>query len=155
MKGDVLHIYTDGSCWNSDGIGGWAYIFVRDGNQIDYGIGNTKDTTSQRMEIQPVIEALQYAKQQYGDTKEIEIYSDSAYVVNAINHKWYEEWILKDWIEISNAQLWKDLLQVIKSINSKVTFIKVKGHSGNEYNEMADRMAGDARKQLIDSKAHE
>ena len=79
----------------------------------------------------------------------VEIYSDSAYTVNAFNDKWIDNWQRNGWINskkqpVENSDLWKLLLQIIKIKKHEVHFHKVKGHSGNTYNELADHLAKSA-----------
>ncbi len=99
------------------------------------------------MEITAVIEGLKMLKKEC----EVEIYSDSAYVVNAFNNKWIYGWIKKNWIgsnkePVKNKELWQELYSLVKKHN--VTFIKVKGHSDNEYNNRCDELARNAIKNL-------
>lgn len=102
--------------------------------------GGEKDTTNNIMEITAVIEGLKLLKYPC----EVELYSDSAYVVNAFSQKWIENWKKKGWKtsnkeDVKNKELWKELDE-LTSIH-KVTFIKVKGHSDNEYNNRCDELA--------------
>ncbi len=99
-----------------------------------------ENTTNNIMEITAVIEGLKMLKFEC----EVEIYSDSAYVVNAFNNHWIEGWIKKNWINsskepVKNKELWQELYTLTKQ--HKVKFIKVKGHSDNEYNNRCDELA--------------
>lgn len=92
------------------------------------------------MEITAVIEGLKMLKYKC----EVEIYSDSAYVVNAFNNHWIESWMKKNWINssrepVKNKELWQELYNLTKQ--HEVKFIKVKGHSDNEYNNRCDELA--------------
>lgn len=98
------------------------------------------NTTNNIMEITAVIEGLKLLKYEC----EVEIYSDSAYVVNAFNNHWIEGWRKKNWINsskepVKNKELWQELYNLTKQHNVK--FIKVKGHSDNEYNNRCDELA--------------
>lgn len=107
--------------------------------------GGKKDTTNNVMEITAVIEGLKLLKYPC----EAEIYSDSAYVVNAFNQKWIESWKKNGWKnskkeDVKNRELWEELDRLTNT--HKVKFIKVKGHSDNEYNNRCDELARNAIK---------
>lgn len=103
--------------------------------------GGEKNTTNQRMELIGSIEALERLK---GTGVDVEVYSDSAYVVNGMQQKWYERWERNGWLNyhkkpVENRDLWERLLAVVRKHN--VVFVKVSGHSGIELNERADELA--------------
>ena len=105
--------------------------------------GGKKDTTNNVMELTAVIEALKLLKFKC----KVSLYSDSAYVVNAFNQKWIYGWMKNGWKNASkepvkNKELWQELYDLTKT--HEVTFIKVKGHSDNEYNNRCDEMAREA-----------
>ena len=106
--------------------------------------GGKKNTTNNVMEITAVIEGLKLLKYPC----EVEIYSDSAYVVNAFNQKWLENWKKNGWKsskgEVKNKELWEELDRLTNI--HKVSFIKVKGHSDNEFNNRCDELARNAIK---------
>lgn len=109
--------------------------------------GGKKDTTNNVMEITAVIEGLKLLKYPC----DVEIYSDSAYVINAFNQNWIQNWIKNGWKnskkeDVKNRELWEELEALTKIHN--VTFIKVKGHSDNEYNNRCDELARNAIKDL-------
>ena len=102
--------------------------------------GGSKNTTNNIMEITAVLEALKMLKRKCN----VEIYSDSAYVVNAFQKKWIESWVKNDWKTsskepVKNKELWEELYNLTKM--HTVQFIKVKGHSDNEYNNRCDELA--------------
>ena len=132
-------IYTDGACSGNPGPGGWGAILMYKGVKKEIS-GGSKDTTNNIMEVTAVIEGLKMLKYRC----EVEIYSDSNYVVNAFNQGWIYNWIKKGWKtsggeDVKNKELWEELLNLIKMHNVK--FIKVKGHSDNEYNNRCDELA--------------
>lgn len=103
------------------------------------------NTTNNIMEITAVIEGFKMLKYEC----EVEIYSDSAYVVNAFNNHWIDGWMKKNWINsnhepVKNKELWQELYDLTKK--HKVKFIKVKGHSDNEFNNRCDELARQAIK---------
>lgn len=135
-------IYTDGACSGNPGPGGWGSILMYKGNTKEIS-GGKKDTTNNVMELTAVIEALRILKFKC----KVSLYSDSAYVVNAFNQKWIYGWIKNGWKNASkdpvkNKELWQELYELTKQHD--VTFIKVKGHSDNEYNNRCDEMAREA-----------
>lgn len=133
----TLVIYTDGACYGNPGPGGWAWV-REDG--ISAG-GYEAHTTNQRMEALAVLEALK------AHEGELAIYSDSAYVVSCFQSHWWKGWEARGWknakgAAVANQDIWRPLIQLYKE-RGKVTFHKVKGHSGVELNEKADRLANE------------
>lgn len=133
----TLVIYTDGACFGNPGPGGWAWV-REDGV---YGSGYEVHTTNQRMEVMAVLQALQA----HGD--KVEIYSDSAYVVNCFQNKWWRGWEAKGWknakgAPVANQDLWRPLIALYKT-REGINFNKVKGHSGVPLNERADQLANE------------
>ena len=135
-------IYTDGACSGNPGPGGWGSILMYGEHKKEIS-GGKKDTTNNVMELTAVIEALKLLKFKC----KVSLYSDSAYVVNAFNQKWIYGWLKNGWKNASkepvkNKELWQELYDLTKT--HEVTFIKVKGHSDNEYNNRCDEMAREA-----------
>ena len=122
----MIKIYTDGSCLENPGNGGWAAI-INDNGNIKKISGSEKNTTNNRMELIATINALKNMEPKY----EIEIYTDSKYVKLGIT-----EWI-NNWVK--NKDLWLDLYNLNKSLNIK--WIWVKAHAGNQLNEEVDLLA--------------
>lgn len=136
---DNVTIYTDGACSGNPGPGGWGAILMFGENTKEIS-GGKKDTTNNVMELTAVIEALKLLKRPCN----VDLYSDSAYVVNAFLQNWILGWIKKGWInsnkeEVKNKELWQELVNLTKVHN--VTFHKVKGHSDNEFNNRCDELA--------------
>lgn len=139
-------IYTDGACSGNPGPGGWGAILMYKDTKKEIS-GAQKDTTNNIMEITAVIEALKMLK----ETCEVQVYSDSAYVVNAIEKGWLEKWKKNNWKtsgkdDVKNKELWEELDSLIQK--HSVEFIKVKGHSDNEYNNRCDHLATSAIKEI-------
>ena len=137
-------IYTDGACSGNPGPGGWGVVLMYKGNKKEIS-GGKKDTTNNVMELTAVIEGLKMLKYPY----EVDLYSDSAYVVNAFDKGWIYSWLKNNWKTagkepVKNQELWKELYSLTKI--HKVKFIKVKGHSDNEYNNRCDELARNAIK---------
>ena len=146
MKKRVI-IYTDGACSGNPGVGGWGAILSYRGKEKELS-GGEMETTNNRMEVTAVIRALQALKEPCA----VEVYSDSAYTVNAFNEGWISSWQNSDWRgadkkEVKNRDLWEELLALTKT--HAVTFIKVKGHSDNEKNNRCDAIARAEIKKLV------
>ena len=133
-----VDIYTDGACSGNPGEGGWAAVLLYNGHKKEIS-GYVKETTNNRMEMFAVIQGLKELRQKC----RVKLFSDSAYVVNAINNGWVYGWKQKGWRktggEVKNPDLWRAML--IELGKHEVTFIKVKGHSDNEFNNRCDELA--------------
>lgn len=132
-------IYTDGACSGNPGKGGWGAI-LRFGSHEREISGFDEDTTNNRMELQAAIEALKSLK----EPCEVELFSDSAYLVNGFEKQWVVKWKLNGWKnsskeEVKNIELWRELDDFNQK--HKISWIKVKGHSDNEYNNRCDKLA--------------
>lgn len=139
-------IYTDGACSGNPGPGGWGTILMYKEYKKELS-GGLKDTTNNVMEITAVLEGLKALKTDC----EVEIYSDSAYVVNAFNNNWIDSWKKNGWKnskkeDVKNKDLWQELDALATKYKAK--FIKVKGHSDNQYNNRCDELARSAIKSL-------
>ncbi len=134
----MIKIYTDGSCLNNPGNGGWAAI-INDNEVIKKISGSVKDTTNNKMELMAPIMALQ----EIDKNNEIEIYTDSQYVRLGIT-EWIHKWIKNNWQTskkepVKNKELWMQLYELTKSY--KIKWIWVKAHAGNALNEEVDLLA--------------
>lgn len=139
---EEITIYTDGACSGNPGPGGWGAILMYKENKKEIS-GGKKDTTNNIMELTAVIEALRLVK----FPCKISVYSDSAYVVNGFLQGWIYNWIKKGWktadgSPVKNKELWEELYNFTKTHDIK--FIKVKGHSDNEFNNRCDELARNA-----------
>ncbi|MBN1690735.1 MAG: ribonuclease HI [Dehalococcoidia bacterium] len=140
---EKIIIYCDGACSNNQfriNAGGWGAI-LRHGKAEKEIRGGELNTTNQRMELTACIRALEQVK---SASYTIDIHTDSAYLANAINKKWYVKWQRNGWLNynkkpVENRDLWERLLALLS--NYKVNFIKVAGHSGDVLNERADELA--------------
>lgn len=139
---EEVTIYTDGACSGNPGPGGWGAILMYKDNKKEIS-GGKENTTNNVMELTAVIEALKLLK----FPCKVNLYSDSAYVVNAFLQKWINNWQKNNWKtadkqDVKNKELWQELLTLTKT--HQVTFIKVKGHADNEYNNRCDELARQA-----------
>lgn len=156
----TIRIYTDGACSVQERIGGYAYLISTENKQEIYSAGET-DTTNNRMELLAVIKGLIHASKISDENIDvIQIISDSAYVINAINLGWLDTWrrnyfYTSDNKKVKNVDLWKALNVILKSIKDygiKIEFIKVKGHDGNTFNEQCDKAAKNEIKKIKESR---
>lgn len=134
-----IEIYTDGACSGNPGPGGYGAILLYNETKKIVS-GGDKNTTNNRMELMAVIQSLKTLK----ETCEVTLYTDSAYVCNAITQNWIENWQLNNWRNsqkkpVLNKDLWLELIDLLTI--HKVKFIKVKGHADNKYNNMCDEIA--------------
>ena len=139
MEKKTVTIYTDGACSGNPGPGGWGAILCYKGTEKELS-GGEKQTTNNRMELSAVINAL-------GALKEsciVELYSDSKYVIDALEKGWALGWRKKGWVKSDkkpalNPDLWAELLEL--TAKHEMHYHWVKGHADNEYNERCDRIA--------------
>ena len=139
-------IYTDGACSGNPGPGGWGAILMYKDTKKEIS-GGKKDTTNNVMELTAALEALKLLK----FPCEVELYSDSAYVVTGFNQGWIYGWQKNNWKNsskepVKNKEIWEEIYKMTQK--HKVKFIKVKGHSDNEFNNRCDEMARNAIKML-------
>ncbi|MCQ2531122.1 MAG: ribonuclease HI [Saccharofermentans sp.] len=139
LKLTKVTIYTDGACSGNPGPGGWGAILQASGVEKEMSGGEAL-TTNNRMELMAVIKSLEALTRPC----EVDVYSDSAYVVNAFNQNWISGWKRNGWknsakAEVANRELWERLLA--QTEKHQVKFIKVKGHADNEFNNRCDRLA--------------
>ena len=131
-------VYTDGACSGNPGPGGWGAI-LRYGAREKELSGGEAETTNNRMELTAVISALELLK----EPCRVDLYTDSRYIVDAVEKGWLKDWKVRHWRRkdgaLKNSELWQrldDLLAV-----HRVSFVWVKGHAENEYNNRCDAMA--------------
>ena len=133
-----ITLYTDGACSGNPGKGGWGAILMYNDAKKEISGGESK-TTNNRMELTAVIKGLEALKEECN----VDIYSDSAYVVNAFLQDWITNWQNNGWKSkkgmVLNIDLWQRLIELTKKHN--VTWHKVKGHADNEFNNRCDALA--------------
>ncbi len=134
-KNKKIEIYTDGACSGNPGPGGFAAILLF-GEKKKIISGYEKHTTNNRMELKAVIEGLKAIKKR---DYPVVVYTDSTYVQKGIT-QWLENWKKRDWKKVKNSDLWKTLDKLTSQFKN-ITFVHVRGHSGNPLNELADKTA--------------
>jgi ribonuclease HI len=131
-------IYTDGACSGNPGPGGWGAVLMYGGSEKELS-GGDPETTNNRMELTGIITALEALK----EPCEVTLYTDSQYVANAVNLGWLKAWREKGWKrkggQLKNPDLWMKLSSLLEG--HRVTFVWVKGHAENEYNNRCDELA--------------
>jgi ribonuclease HI len=165
----TIEIYTDGSAKaytkKTKGYGGWAYVHVFKpaggsfasliNNPVRQDAGPVEKTTNNKMELTAILKGLlALTPEQKADNKII-VYSDSAYSVNAFRENWIEKWENNYWQtktgRVKNKELWVPLVFIVREIPD-IEFIHVKGHNGNQYNELADTLAQGVAEKLRQEK---
>ena len=131
-------IYTDGACSGNPGAGGWGAILMYGGRKKELS-GGEEVTTNNRMELVSVISALEALL----EPCEVMLFTDSQYVANAINLGWLESWKKRGWTrkggDVKNPDLWIKLVPLLEK--HSVTFVWIKGHAENEFNNRCDELA--------------
>ena len=146
MKKQVT-IYTDGACSGNPGPGGWGCVLMYRQHRRESS-GGAENTTNNSMEITAALEALKLLK----EPCEVDLYTDSAYLCNALEKNWLETWSHNGWktaskANVENQDLWKELLLLLQCHDVK--FHKVKGHADNEFNNRCDKLAREATQKVI------
>ena len=138
-----VSLYTDGACSGNPGPGGWGAILRYQGTEKELA-GGEAETTNNRMELTAVIKGLEALRQPC----KVAVYSDSRYIVDAINRGWLDSWIARGWRKaagkglgkpVLNQDLWQQLVALLKL--HRIEFHWVRGHAGHPENERADRLA--------------
>lgn len=135
----TVEIFTDGACSGNPGPGGWGAILRYKGVEKELS-GGEPETTNNRMELTAVISALSALKEPCN----VQLYSDSKYIIDAVSKGWAKSWKAKGWIKADkkpalNSDLWDTLLSLLDK--HTVEFIWVKGHAGHPDNERCDTLA--------------
>lgn len=139
-------LYTDGACSGNPGPGGYGAVLIYKGMEKEIS-GGEENTTNNKMELLAVVKGLELLKEKC----QVTVYSDSAYVVNSIEKGWVYGWKKNNWIKsdkqkAKNIALWEELLHLMEQ--HEVSFVKVKGHSDNVYNNRCDKLAVAAREKF-------
>ena len=141
----TVDIFTDGACSGNPGPGGWGAVLRYNGHEKELS-GGEAETTNNRMELCAVIFALEALR----EPCEVNLYSDSQYVCNALTQGWAKKWRANGWMrnkkeKALNPDLWERLLDLCEKHIVHVNWVK--GHAGHPENERCDRLAVEAAKQ--------
>lgn len=136
MPNEIIEVYTDGACSGNPGKGGWAAILLYKNHREKLSKAY-RLTTNNRMELMAVIEALKAIKNR---DVPVVVYSDSKYVVENIKEGYIFNWVKKNFKDVKNPDLWKELIQLISKFK-QIDFVWVKAHHTNPYNNECDKMA--------------
>ena len=139
----LVLLYTDGSCADNPGPGGWAYVVV-DGGEEFPNSGSESHTTNNRMEMLAFLNGIKFILETFPGRK-IKVLTDSKYLLNGVT-SWMYSWAKNNWMregkkEVLNVDLWKGILNIVAPNKDIITFSWVKGHDGNKYNELCDKLA--------------
>jgi len=139
-------IYTDGACLGNPGPGGYGVIIETNGNRVEK-CGGFRLTTNNRMEIMAAISGLEFLKERC----EVNIFSDSQYLVRALTEGWARKWQAQGWMRNKkepalNPDLWECLLKLCQK--HAVEFRWVRGHCNHAENERCDRLANESAKRF-------
>lgn len=138
-KHPSVTIYTDGACSGNPGPGGWACVLLYEDHRKELS-GGSESTTNNRMELTAAVKGLSALK----ISCHVELYSDSAYLVNAFNEAWIKSWKLKNWKNSAGKEVRnKDLWMMLDELSGKhdVKWHKVKAHADDELNNRCDELA--------------
>ena len=127
----IIEVYTDGAYSSSRDMGGFAFVVLENKEKIHSYFFNEPNTTNNRMEIVAVLKALYWLKEVGKLNEEIIIYTDSMYVIGSMT---------KNWKRNKNVDLFTELDNIYKQFKT-VVFMHIKGHSGDKYNELCDKLA--------------
>jgi ribonuclease HI len=140
---EPIVVYTDGACSGNPGRGGWAWAVAPDGERR--ASGGEPLTTNQRMEITAALEAVRAMESELAAGRRVEVVADSTYVVNCFRDEWWKGWIARGWVTsarkpVVSRDLWEPLVTLVQE-RGDVSFRWVKGHSGDEMNDLVDALA--------------
>ncbi len=135
----TVTLYTDGACSGNPGPGGWGAILEYQGHELELS-GGEQSTTNNRMELTAVIQGLKRLK----EPCVVELYSDSKYVIDALEKGWAVNWQRRGWVKgdkkpALNPDLWQELLDLAKIHDLRCHWVK--GHAQNPKNERCDALA--------------
>lgn len=146
---NVINIYTDGGFRSSTNVSGWAYVgYIGDDSEAPIkNKGAAEGFTNQQMEMTAVIKALYSIPFEMLEEYSVKIHTDSAYICNCFKDSWWSKWIMNDWKnskgkDVANKDFWERIIDYYNAYD--IEFIKVKGHSNNEMNNLADKLVNDA-----------
>lgn len=153
-----INVWTDGGA-RGNGVSGWAYAgYVERGGDNPNLVSNKgaeEGKTNQQMEMIAVIKALDSIPEVMLEDYPVKIHTDSAYICNCFKDKWWAKWVMNDWKnskgkDVVNKELWEVIIAYYNAYD--IEFVKVRGHSDNEMNNLADKLVNEAMDDFENSK---
>lgn len=151
-----MRVYCDGAASDNGNknkrIGGWAYVIVSEDEQVLLTDSGARfGMTNNWGELVGMIKGCEKALELSGGKENITVLSDSAYCINCYKQGWWRAWVSNGWVNskkepVANKELWRQLIPFFE--NSLFSFVKVKGHNGDKFNELAYNLAVQARLNL-------
>lgn len=148
-NGKVINLWTDGGARSSTNVSGWAYVgYIGDDSEAPItNKGAAEGFTNQQMEMTAVIKALYSIPFEMLEEYSIKIHTDSAYICNCFKDSWWSKWIMNDWKnskgkDVANKDFWERIIDYYNVYD--IEFIKVRGHSDNKMNNLADKLVNEA-----------
>lgn len=145
---NVINLWTDGGARSSTNVSGWAYVgYIEDDSEAPItNKGAAEGFTNQQMEMTAVIKALYSIPFEMLEEYSIKIHTDSAYICNCFKDSWWSKWIMNDWKnskgkDVANKDFWERIIDYYNVYD--IEFIKVKGHSDDEMNNLADKLVNE------------
>lgn len=147
----MYEIYTDGATSKNGyegAVGGAAFIILKNDEKIVEWNKKIESATNNICEMIAIITACEEITSMLNDFDKVNIYSDSAYVINCYKQFWWKAWLHNNWVNskkepVKNRELWEKLIPYFQ--DARFEFIKVKGHAGNKWNELVDELAVSAK----------
>lgn len=156
-----LQFYTDGAYSSKTEMGGWAMVCVEDETIIDEQKGCEAYTTNNRVELMGFLAALEDINQIKSFSTKVSIFTDSAYIANCINDKWYQKWLNNGWKtadkqDVKNQDLWSRIIALYIKLKERfsLTVVKVEAHKENRWNNYVDEVARSQRHLLEKEEQH-
>ena len=162
----MICIFTDGACSTKTRIGGWGFQVVdceHNDDVLDVRSGAATNTTNNEMELTALANALDWVNNHIIN-EPVQIFCDSAYIVNCFEEEWYKKWQNNGWMTadrkpVKHQELWRHILDTYNKLNLvdpfnalRISIVKVQAHSGCSGNEAADKAAVDAKNKLAQEK---
>lgn len=144
-------VYTDGSCVTKSKKGGYGVVVLSEKNSVVYETSVAySNTTNNRMELSALLDAFKYVNTNMSEEDFVEFYTDSAYISNCFEQKWYKTWLANGWrtanrLKVKNTDLWKAILHEYRNFKMQIVISKVKSHAGDTWNEYVDGLANNWR----------
>jgi ribonuclease HI len=153
----IIEVYTDGACTQGNFMpwpGGWAVLIMINGQKVLAAYDGKAHTTNNEMELTAFLQGLKLVEQEFGvsENNQVVVFTDSAYITNCFKQKWYEKWMQNGWMTASNEpvkniKLWIEIFDMVKKLKPAIS--KVKAHTNNEYNIYVDKLAVEAKEEMV------